>query len=77
MTPLEEMTDEQFQEHVMDVLGKELGLYGLARYIRLNRSGTGDYTRDRHKWLAGVTIDDIVRDSEKLYPPTTVEREAS
>lgn len=77
MIPLEEMTDEQFQAHTLDVLGKELGPYGLARYLRLNRSGSGDYTRDRHLWLDGVTIDEIVRESQERYPRAAAEREAS
>ncbi len=60
----EEMTDEQFDRHAMKVLARELGPGGLARFIRLNRSGSGDYTRDRHKWLDGVTIEEICRDME-------------
>jgi len=39
------------------ILQRELGLDGLARFLRLNRSGRGDYTRDRYRWLAGTTID--------------------
>jgi hypothetical protein len=59
------MTDEQFDRHAMQVLARELGAGGLARFIRLNRSGPGDYTRDRHKWLDGVTIEDFERQSNE------------
>jgi len=61
MSPtVEQMTDEQFETHAMDVLQRELGVDGLARFLRLYRSGTGDYTRDRHKWLEGTSIEEII-----------------
>src|SRR5208283_4272207 len=59
MTSLDRMTDEDFERHALEILQRELGLDGLARFLRLNRTGTGDYTRDRLRWLAGTTIEDI------------------
>ncbi len=56
-----EMTDQQLQQHAFKVLAKELGLGGLARFIRLNLSGKGDYTAERQKWQSGLTVDDILR----------------
>ena len=47
MSPLEKMSDEDFERHALAVLQRELGLDGLARFLRLYRSGSGDYTRDR------------------------------
>jgi hypothetical protein len=47
MSSLDTMTDEQFERHALEVLGRELGADGLARFLRLNRSGTGDYTTSR------------------------------
>lgn len=72
MIPLEEMTDEQFEQHTLSLLQKELGAYGMARFLRTYRSGTGDYTRDRHKWLDGLTVDDILKDMQNKtdLPPT-------
>lgn len=49
MTPVQELADEQFQEHALSILERELGLDGLARFLRLYRPGTGDYTAERHK----------------------------
>ncbi len=54
------MTDEDFERHAFTILQRELGVDGLARFLRLNRAGFGDYTRDRHKWLNGTTIEDIM-----------------
>jgi hypothetical protein len=62
MTPVQELTDEQFQEHALSILERELGLDGLVRFLRIYRPGTGDYTAERHKWLAGITVADITRE---------------
>ncbi len=58
------MTDDEFDSYVMDVLAREPDPGHLARFMRLNRSGSGDYTRDRYQWLDGVTIEYIRRDME-------------
>jgi hypothetical protein len=60
MTPLERLSDEQFRRYAFDVPRRELGIDGLARFLRLYRSGNGDYTRERHKWLRGLRDDDLV-----------------
>jgi len=69
MTPLEKMSDEDFERHALKILQRELGLDGLARFLRLYRSGTGDYTRDRHRWLEGATIQEIMAEVEGWGKP--------
>jgi hypothetical protein len=64
MIPLEKMTDEQFERHALDILHRELGVYGLARFLRVYRAGTGDYTRDRHQWLEGITVQELAQEFE-------------
>jgi len=64
MIPLQEMTDEQFERHTLSLLQKELGPYGMARFLRTFRSDPGDYTEDRHKWLDGLTLDEILNDMQ-------------
>lgn len=64
MMPPDQMTDEQFERHALDVLHRELGVYGLARFLRVYRAGTGDYTRDRHQWLQMATVGDLAREFE-------------
>ena len=59
MTSVEQMTDEQFERYALEVLQRELGSDGLARFLRLNRSGKGDYTRDRKQWQRNLTVDEI------------------
>ena len=60
MSSLDTMTDEQFERHALEVLRRELGVDGLARFLRLDRSGSGDYTKDRMQWQKDLTIDQIV-----------------
>src|ERR1035438_9011219 len=69
MSPLEKMSDEDFERHALAVLQRELGLDGLARFLRLYRSGSGDYTRDRHRWLEGATVHEIMAEVERLDKP--------
>jgi hypothetical protein len=64
MISIDRMTDEDFERHAFAILKRELGLDGLARFLRLNRAGSGDYTRDRHGWLDGMTIDEIMAEVE-------------
>jgi hypothetical protein len=69
MIPGEQMTDEEFERHTLEILRKELGPYGpygMARYLRTFRTGTGDYTRDRHEWLDGFTMDEILKDIQDV-----------
>ena len=58
---IDKMTDEQFDEIAFDVLGREFGVDGLARFLRLHRSGEGDYTAQRAEWQQGLSVDDIVQ----------------
>jgi hypothetical protein len=64
MAAFETMSDEEFARHTLAILQREIGLDGLARFLRLYRSGSGDYTRDRHKWLNGATIQEIMAEVE-------------
>jgi len=66
MTPPEtvaKMSDAEFKRYVVGLVGRELGVYGVARFLRVYKVGVGDYTRDRGQWLDGLTVDDILRGS--------------
>jgi hypothetical protein len=60
MIAIDKLTDEQFQRHALEVLKRELGADGLARFLRLHRSGPGDYTRDRDEWQKDLTLDQVL-----------------
>jgi len=72
MTPVEQMTDEQFEKHTLAILQRELGPLGMARYLRTHGSGNADYTRDRHQWLDHLTIDEILEEAKKLEASETL-----
>jgi hypothetical protein len=69
MDPIEKMSDEAFERHALAILQRELGLDGFARFLRVYRSGSGDYTRDRHRWLEGATIQEIMAEVERRDTP--------
>jgi hypothetical protein len=60
MEALDKLTDEQFERYALDLLKRELGTDGLARFFLLNSSQSGDYARDRDEWQKDLTVDEIV-----------------
>ena len=67
MTSVEQMTDEQFERYALGVLQRDLGPDGLARFLRLNRSGKGDYTRDRMEWQRNLSVAEIVASLNRAH----------
>ena len=65
MASVEQMTDEQFERYALEVLQRELGADGLARFLRLNRSGKGNYTLDRMQWQKDLSVADIVASPDR------------
>jgi hypothetical protein len=63
---VDKMSDQELQRRALGVIGREFGAYGLARFLRTYRSGRGDYTRDRHQWLDGVSVEELVAEARKL-----------
>jgi hypothetical protein len=66
MTPVEEMTDEQFEKYTLAILARELGPLGMARYLRRHCAGAEDYTSNRDRFLGHATIDQILEEARKL-----------
>lgn len=42
-----------------EVLARELGAANALRFLHLYAPGQGDYTRERDRWLSGLTIEQI------------------
>lgn len=71
MVTLGQMTDEQFERHALEILQRELGPAGLARFLRLHRSGPGDYTEHRQAWRKDLPRDELltsIRQHRRLTP---------
>ncbi len=65
MNSLDMMTDEQFERHALEILRRELGVDGLARFLRLDLAGMGDYTKDRKQWQKDLTVEQIVHSIQR------------
>ena len=55
----EKMTNEQIRRAGMDVLKRELGVAGMARFLQMLETGQGDYTEDRHEWQDQMTVEEL------------------
>jgi len=49
-----------------NALIKELGHAGATKFILLYEPGEGDYTKERRELFKGITIEEILKDIEKL-----------
>ncbi len=63
---VDSMTDDEIREAGLDALVAALGPVGMARFLQLLRPGIRDYTAERHKWLDGLTLDDLIREAREL-----------
>jgi hypothetical protein len=50
----------------IEVLTKELGAVGMAYFIQQFDRGEGDYTAEREKLLANVTMDNALHELNKM-----------
>lgn len=71
MIATDQLTDEQFEKHALNVLLRELGPDGLARFLRLNRSTSGDYSRERAQLHESLTLDQILDSIRRHRTPVT------
>ena len=54
------MSDEQFECHALEVLGRELGADGLHVFCVCTVPEPGDYTKDRMQWQKELTIQEVL-----------------
>jgi hypothetical protein len=47
-------------------LTKELGVVGMAYFIRQFDAGSGDYTAERDEWLEGITAEEILKSAYEI-----------
>ena len=47
-------------EEATAILMRELGVVDAIRFLNQFRSGSGDYTKERGKWLDDLSLDQIV-----------------
>lgn len=49
----------EINKHATDVLIREIGVVDTLRFLAQFRSGSGDYTAERHQWIDGLSLDQI------------------
>ena len=59
------MTLEQVRLTGLRALSRDLGPVGLVRFLQQFEMGDGDYTAERHRWLGGRTVQDLVQEIER------------
>ena len=59
--PLSEITQE-----AVSVLVRELGVARTLRFLGQYRTGTGDYTADRHTWLPDVPLEKLIEQAQRI-----------
>lgn len=60
MNKVEELTPLEIQIKGMDILTKELGLSGMLQFLKIYDKGSGNYTKDRIKYIKEQTLDELV-----------------
>lgn len=53
------LTLPELKRRGFEALVRELGAANALRFLHLYAPGEGDYTRDRARWLSGLTIEQI------------------
>ena len=53
------LTLNQIRQKGLEVLLRELGPVGMIRFMQQFETGSGDYSVERHEWLADQTVEGI------------------
>jgi len=56
------MTPEEIRQAGLEILSRELGAVGMARFLQQFETGKGDYTAERRRWLGKKSISHIARE---------------
>ena len=66
-----ELTAEQIRQAGLDVLARELGPVGMARFMQQFENGKGDYSTERHEWLDGLDMDTLAAQIQQKRAKTS------
>jgi len=60
MIDTQTMSLKELEKTALAVLARELGPVGMIRFLQLFETGYGNYTEERHQWLDGQSVEEIV-----------------
>ena len=63
---LSTLPDMTLYKFGLDAILDELGLVGMARFIRIRKPNTMDYTAERHKWLDKLDKETILTEIQQI-----------
>ena len=61
-------TLEQIRARGIQVLGEQLGMVGMVRFLQQSETGWGNYTEDRHRWLGDPDVRVLAKDIQTRHP---------
>lgn len=61
-----QMSDMDFYKLGISTISDRMGPVGMARFIRIRRPGTNDYTAERHKWLDKLDRNTILEGIQQI-----------
>lgn len=59
------MTLEQIRLAGLEALARELGPVGMVRFLQQFETGRGDYSAERHRWLAKWDVQTLAEDIQR------------
>jgi hypothetical protein len=62
------MTQDEIYRQGLQALRERLGPAGMIRFLQQFETGQGDYARERHRWVDGLTLDDLRKLSTASKP---------
>ena len=62
------LTLEQIRARGIQVLGEQLGIVGMVRFLPQSETGWGNYTEERHQWLGDPDVRALAKDIQKRHP---------
>ncbi len=65
MINVDPMNLTQVRQLGLEILNRELGPVAMVRFLQQFEIGQGNYTEERHRWLDGLTVDEIANQIQK------------
>ena len=65
------MSLEQIRVAGLAALLERLGPDGMIRFLQQFETGSGDYSIQRHQWLDGLNIDQVIEQVRQRQKPAT------
>jgi hypothetical protein len=62
-------TLDEIRQEGLDALRQRLGRADTVRFLQQFETGRGDYARQRHAWVDGMTLEDVEQALDEEKPP--------